>query len=91
MHAVMAADLPAKGTATPLVDEYIKGWGCPANLMSDNGRELFNELPGAIPECVEYRKLTPSSYHPNGNEGVGTANHTVAKILVMVMDAKQNV
>ena len=36
------------------------------------------------------RKLATSSYHPNGNDGVERVNHTMAQMLGMVVNERQD-
>ena len=36
------------------------------------------------------RKIATSAYHPNGNGGVGRVNHTMAQMLVMVVNEQQD-
>ena len=36
------------------------------------------------------RKLATSSYHPNGNGGVERVNHTMAQMLAMVVNERQD-
>ena len=36
------------------------------------------------------RKIATSSYHPNGNGGVESVNHTMAQILAMIVNERQD-
>ena len=44
MYAVTAADFTAAGTADILVHDYIKHYGCPKRLLSDNGPQFCSDL-----------------------------------------------
>lgn len=89
MHAVMAAELTARGTAKILVDEYTKRRGCLAKLVSDNGEQFYSELSNAVYKLRGCRKLTTSSQHPTVNGGGERANHTMARVLATVVNENQ--
>ena len=70
MYAVTAAEITAGGTANILVNRDIPLWGCPRNMLSDNGLQACSKLSHAVYKLLGVRKIATSSYHPNGNGGV---------------------
>ena len=71
MFPFTAAEFTAEGTSNILVNKLISLWGCPRTIPSDNGVQFCSKLSQAIYQLVGVRKLATSSYHPNGNGGVG--------------------
>ena len=90
MYAVSAAEFTAEGTADTLVIKYIPLWGCPASFLSDNGPQSFSKLLLAVHKLLGMRKIVTSAYHPNGNGSVKGVNHTMAQMLVMVVNERQD-
>ncbi|CAB1104650.1 unnamed protein product [Ectocarpus sp. CCAP 1310/34] len=90
MYAVTAAEFTAEGTADVLVNQYIPLWGCPLSLLSDNGSQFCSKLSQAVYARLAIRKVATSSYHPNGNGGVERVNHTMAQMLAMVVNERQD-
>ena len=90
MHAVTAAEFTAVGTARILVDQYMIRWGCPIQLLSDNGKQFCADVSKEVYRLMGIRKLTTSAYHPSGNGGVERVNHTMAQMLSMMVNEKQN-
>ena len=90
MHAVSAAEFTAESTADILVNKYIPLWGCPVSLLSDNGLKFCSKLSHAIYKLLGLRKIATGSYHPNGNDGVERVNHTMAQMLAMVVNERQD-
>ena len=90
MYAVTAAEFTAEGTADILVNRFIPLWGCPISLLSDNGLHFCSKLSQAIYKRLGVRKVATSSYHPNGNGGVERVNHTMAQMLAMVVNERQD-
>ena len=90
MYAVCAAKFTARGTADILVNDYIPKWGCPKSLLTDNGRQFCSELSSALCRLLGIRKLTTSAYHAMGNGGTERVNHTMAQMLSMVVNERQD-
>ncbi|CAB1103815.1 unnamed protein product [Ectocarpus sp. CCAP 1310/34] len=90
MYVVTAAEFTAEGTADILVNRYIRLWGCPLSLLSDNGSQFCSKMSQAVYTRLAIRKVATSSYRPNGNGGVERVNHTVAQMLAMVVNERQD-
>ena len=90
MFAVTAAEFTAEGTANTLVNQCSPLWGCPRTILSDNGLQLCSKLLQAVYHLLGVRKRATSSYHPNGNGGVDRVNHTMAQMLAMVVNERQD-
>ena len=90
MFPVTAAEFTAEDTAKILVNQYIPLWGCPHTILSDNGLQFCSKLSQAVYQLLGVHKLATSSYHPNCNGGVERVNHTMAQMLAMVVNERQD-
>ena len=90
MYAVSAAKFTAESTADIRVNNCIPLWGCPVSLHSDNALQLCSKPSHAIYKLHGVRKIMASSYQPHGNGGVEHVIHTVAQILAMVVNERQD-
>jgi hypothetical protein len=90
MYAVTDAEFTAEGTADVLVNKYIPVSGCPISILSDNGLQFCSKLSVAILKLLRVRKIATSAYHPSGNGGVERVNHTMAQMLAMVVNERQD-
>lgn len=90
MYAVTDAEFTAEGTADVLVNKYMPVWGCPLSILSDNGLQFCFKLSVAILKLLRVRKIATSAYHPSGNGGVERVNHTMAQMLAMVVNERQD-
>lgn len=82
--AVAAAERNTEGTANISVNRYIPLSGCPSTLLSDYGHQTCAQLVTAEYKLLGVHKLTTSSYHPSGNDGVKRVDHTMAEMLATV-------
>ena len=87
MYAVSAAESAAEGTPGILVNMYVPLWGCPASLLYDNGLQLCSKQ---VYKLLGMRKIATDVYCPKGNGGGERVNHTVAQMLAMVVNEKQD-
>ena len=55
--------------------------------MAYSSAPSLNKLSMSCWECASF---TTSSYHPNGNGGVEWGNHTMAQMLAMVVNERQD-
>ena len=90
MFPVTAAEFTAEGTANILVNQYIPLWGFPRAILSDNGLKLCSKPSQAVYQLLGVRKLSSSSYHPSCNRGDERVNHTMARMLAMVVNERQD-
>ena len=90
MFTVTAAEFTAEGTANILFNKYFPLWECPRTILSDNGLQFCSNLSQAVCQLLGVRKLATSSYHPNGNGGVERVNHTMAQMLAMGVNERQD-
>ena len=90
MFPVTAAEFTAEGTANILVIRYIPLWWCPRTILSDNDLQFCSKLSQAVYQLLGVHNLATSSYHPNCNGGVERINHTIAQMLAMVVNERQN-
>ena len=90
MFPVIAAEFTAEGTTNILVNQYMPLWGCPRSILSDNGLQFCSKLSQAVYQLLGARKLAASSYHPNCNGGVERVNYTMAHMLAMVFNERQD-
>ena len=86
MYAITAAELTVEGMSNILINRYIPLWGCPCNILSDIGHQLCCKRSHAVYQLLGVRKLSTSSYHPNGNSGMERVDHKMAQMLAMVVN-----
>ena len=72
------------------MNQYIPLWGCPRTILSDNGLQFCSKLSQAVYQLLGVRKLATSSYHRNCNGSVEWVNHTMAQMLAMVVNERQD-
>ena len=89
MFAVTAVEFTDEGTANILINRYIPVWGCPRSILSDNDIQFCSKLSHVVYELLGVRKIA-SSYHPSGNGSVKSVNHTIAQMLAMVVNERQD-
>ena len=77
MFAVTAAEFTTEGAANILGNQCIPLWGCPRTTSLENGLQFCS-------------KLATNSYNPNGNGGVERVNHTMAQMLAVVVNERQD-
>ena len=69
-----------------LVNDWIKFWGSPSQILVDNGGEFVNAKMMAICETFSITFLTTGAYSPNQN-GLCEKNHQlVDKMIAKMMD-----
>ena len=90
MFLVTAAEFTAEGTANIRVYQYIPLWGFPRTILSDNGLLFCSKLSQAVYQLLGVHKLATSSYHPKCNGGVERVNNTIALMLAMVVNERQD-
>ena len=88
MYVASHAEFTAQDTV--LVNNYIPLWGYPVSLLSDNGLHFCFKLSPAVYNLLGMRKIATSAYHPNGNGGIESVNHTMAQMLAMVANERQD-
>ena len=90
MFPCTAAEFTAEGTANVLMNQYIPLWGCPRTILSDNRLQFCSKLSQAIYQLLDVHKRATSCYHPNCNGGVERVNHTMAQMLAMIVNERQD-
>ena len=90
MFPVTAAEFTAEDTANILENQYIPLSGCRRTILSDNGLQFCSKLSQAVYQLLGVHKHATSSYHPNCNGGVERVNHTMAQMLAVVVNERQD-
>ena len=90
MFPVTAAEFTAEGPANIPVNQYIPLWACPRTILSDNGMQFCSKLSQALYLLLGVHKLATSSYHSTCNGSVERINHTMAQMLAMVVNKRQD-
>ena len=65
-------------------------WVYPRTILPGNGLQFFSKLSQAVYQLLGVRKLATSSYNPNGNGSVERVNQTMAQMLAMVVNERQD-
>ena len=90
MAPVTAAEFTAEGTTNILVNQYIPLWGFPRTILSDNELQFYSKLSQVVYQLFRVHKLATSACHPNCNGGIERVNHTMAQMLAMVVNERQD-
>ena len=90
MFPITDAEFTAEGEAIILVNQYIPLWGCPRTILSDNGLQFCFKISQAVDQLLGVHELATSSYHPKCNGGIERVNHTLAQMLAMVVNERQD-
>ena len=80
----------AEGTANILENQYIPLWGCPCIILSENGLHFCSKVSQAVYQLLGVHKLATSSCHPNCKGGVERVNNTMAQMLAIVVNERQD-
>ena len=78
----------AKNAATLLYDKIICRYGCPKELLSDNGRHFANAVIEELTRVMGVRKSYTVPYRPQANGQVERANQTFLNMLAMFADER---
>ena len=89
MFVVTAAEFTVEGTANDLINLRSSLWGCSRSILGKRP-PLFLEGFARCLQVLRARKIAISSYHLNGNGGVERVNHTMAQMLVIDVNERQN-
>ena len=90
MFNVTAAEFTAEDTDNIMLNQYIPQWVCPRTILSDNGVHFCSKLSHAVYQPVGVHKLATGSYNPNSNGGVAQVNHTMAQMLSILVNERQD-
>lgn len=90
-YAMRTTQFTAVGTADILVKHFIRKWGFPKSLLSDNGRQFSPKLLLTVGKLKGMRTLIRSTHYPMRNLGTERVNHIMAQLPSVVVDKRQNV
>ena len=85
-----AAEFTAEDTANIQVNLYVPLWEYPRTIHSDNGLQFCSKLSQAVYQLLGVHKLATSFYYTNGNGGVERVSHTMAPMLIIVVNERRN-
>ncbi len=82
-YTVLAAIPDKKGetVAQTLFEKWIAIFSCPKILVSDNGREMVNNVMKILCEKFQIKHRKTASYHPQSNSPAESFNRTIIKYL----------
>ena len=72
--------------AEGIFDHWICRFGCPLEIISDQGKELCAKLSQELFDLLKIKHCTTTAYHPQCNSLAEVATKTVAKYLASVVD-----
>ena len=90
MFLATATELTAEGSTNILVNQYIPLWGCPRTILLENGLRFCSKFSQAVYQLLGVHMLATSSDHPNCNGGLEWVNHTMAQMLAMLVNDRQD-
>lgn len=87
-HGVEAFPTRGETAATLLYDQIICRYGCPKELLSDNGCHSANQVVEELSRVMQVRKSYTVPYRPQANGQVERANQTFLNMLAMFADER---
>ena len=81
--------IPAKDAATvakAIYDRWICRFGCPLQIVTDQGKEFCAKLTEELFRLLDIQHTTTTAYHPQCNSQAEVANKTIAKYLSRVVN-----
>ena len=78
----------AETVAFTLFNNYFCKYGCPIEIMSDQGLEFCNKLSDELCKLLQIKHNTTTAYRPQSNSSSETFNKTIAKYLSSFVDSK---
>ena len=78
----------AETVAFTLFNNYFCKYGCPIEIMSDQGLEFCNKLSDELCKLLQIKHNTTTAYRPQSNSTSETFNKTIAKYLSSFVDSK---
>ena len=80
--------IPSKDAATvakAIYDRWICRFGCPLQVVTDQGKEFCAQLTDELFSLLNIQHTTTTAYHPQCNSQAEVANKTIAKYLSRVV------
>ena len=74
--------------ASTLFHQYFCKYGCPIEIMSDQGLEFCNKLSDELCKLLQIKHNTTTAYRPQSNSSSEVFNKTIAKYLSSFVDSK---
>ena len=78
---VIIPDKSADSIATAFLNRWIARWGCPVNLVSDNGTEFINNIMTKLCNKLNIKRPQILPFRPQANAYVERLNRTILNIL----------
>ncbi len=87
-YTVLAAipDKKAETVAQTLFEKWIAVFSCPKILVSDNGKEMVNNIMKILCEKFQIKHRKTASYHPQSNSPAESFNRTIIKYMRTTLD-----
>ena len=89
-EAFAVADKTADTVAHLILEEIYPRFGCPLELVTDNGSENVNRVVKEIPDSLNIHHVTTSYYHPNSNSKLERFHRTLHDILAKRLQDRQD-
>ena len=80
-EAFAIPDTSAQSVAHILVDEVVPRFGCPCEVITDNGTENENQVTKEVFSKLNIHHVTTSFYHPQSNAKVERFHRTLHDVL----------
>jgi len=88
-ESIPIADKQAITVAKALVDNIFSRFGCPWELVSDQGSEFDNKLIKTLCEKFHITKIRTTPYHPNSNGVAERVHRTINSMMGRVVSEQQ--
>ena len=89
VEAKTLTDNLAKKTADFLYEHIITRFGCPLELVSDQGTHFINELVKALTKTFHIKHRRATTYYPRCNGQAESTNKTLKRILTKMVQTRK--
>ena len=86
VELVVIPSKEASVVAKAIFDRWICRFGCPLEIVTDQGKEFCAQLTDELFKLLDIHHSTTTAYHPQCNSQAEVANKTIAKYLSRVVD-----
>ena len=89
VEAKALTDNSAKKTAKFIYEYIITRFGCPLELVSDQGTHFINELVHSLTDTFQIKHRKSTTYYPRCNGQAESTNKTLKRILTKMIEIKK--
>ncbi len=90
VEVIAVPDQSAETCASCILNEFISRWGCPLNILSDQGRNYESKVFKELCRMLEIRKIRTSPRNPQCNGQTERFNKTLVRMIKAYLCGEQD-